>query len=79
LRSDTISGPRIFAVKPAGSHRELTPYRQVQYRRTGAPGRTPSALIDDRVDDPLALLRERLRCEVVLVADRADESGPGDA
>jgi hypothetical protein len=66
--NDTISGRRWVLVKPAGPYREVTPFKAIKYRRAGAPGRAPTLMFDpDRVPDPIAWLRERLGCEVVLV------------
>jgi hypothetical protein len=59
--------------RPAGCYRELSLIYEARYRRAGARGPTPPPMAFDpnRISDPLAWLRSRLRCEVVLVHDAA--------
>jgi len=66
IRINTISGPRLVPLKPTGSYREIIPYSPLKYRRTGAPGRAPTALFRDDID-PAEQLQELLGCEVVLL------------
>ncbi len=67
-------GEVVFPLKAAGCYRLLSPSLMVRYRRAGAPmSAVPMVFDPDRITDPFAWLRIRLRCDVVRVETAVEQ------